>query len=251
MLKPEREIKYMKKVLSGLLLTSVITGLSGGIIIHAEASEHKLFSFRDIPWYSTKTEAEKILTDSGATIGTAAYKDNILRLDGINFINVTSGKDRVDGGGVVGRYNGLNVAGYDVSETGSCYIYTINEDGTINRTEDDAEFYFGWYEFDSNDYVDGEGIYVDLGEKLTSLYGEGIENTDSDYFDTITWNDIENNQIRLLLGGKSGDSKYVTLGYIVADADERLDEMQAALDSEAIASEAAERESNKENVSGL
>ena len=83
------------------------------------------------------------------------------------------------------------------------------------------------------------------------MYGEGVLNSDDDYFTTSTWTDSDNNQIRLLLGGKNKDYKYVTLGYIAAGADEKLDEMQAAVDAENVASEAAEREKNKEDVSGL
>jgi hypothetical protein len=241
----------MKKNLLKILFVSAISITSLSQIVYAEESEQTLFTFRGIPWYSTKTIVEKELSEEGAEIKTDAFKNYIRRIGGIDYTNTMAGSDYVDGGGIVGRYPGLNVAGYDVSNTGACYIFTLNEDGSINKSEDDAEFYFGWYTFESRDYVDGEGIYDDLCQKLTSLYGDGVENTESDYHDTTTWYDSENNQIRLLLGGKQNDYKYVTLGYIAADADERLDDMQEALDNEAAANEASDRESNKDNVSGL
>lgn len=221
--------------------------------IEVDATETKetQFFFRNIPWYSTKKETEKILTDGGAKIQTAVFKDNILRMDGINYTNIISGTDRVDGGGIVGRYSGINVAGYDVSDTCACYIYSIDENGIIDKSEDNAQFYFGWYTFDSNDYVDGEAVYNDLLQKLSSLYGTGTSNTEDDYFSTTTWHDSSDNQIRLLIGAKNEDYTYVTLGYMVSDADERLDEMQVALDNEAIANEAEKRKSSKDNVSGL
>ena len=244
-------------------LNGFLDGLNGEIVTDEEVTsentssggtngyENDSIMFRNIPWYSSKSEAEKILAEEGASIGTDSFKNHIRRMGGIDFINTMAGDDYIEGGGIVGNYEGITVAGYDPSEIGACYIYTLNDDGTINKNDNDAEFYFGWYAFDSRDYVDGAGVYDDLHQKLTSLYGEGIEDTESDYFNTITWYDSENNQIRLLLGGKQADYKYVTLGYMAAGADERLDKMQNALDAEAAANEAAERESNRDNVSGL
>lgn len=213
--------------------------------------ENLSFAFRNIPWWSTKVDAEKQLVTEGTEIRTAAFKDNILRMSGIDYASSTGAKDRVEGGGTVVSYSNLKVAGYTPSETEACYIYTLNDDGSINKDKDAAQFYFGWYTFESRDYADGEGVFNDLLQKLQSLYVEGTINSDDDYFTTSTWTDSDNNQIRLLLGGKNKDYKYVTLGYIAAGADEKLDEMQAAVDAENVASEAAEREKNKEDVSGL
>lgn len=260
-----------KRVLAILFATTIMTtGLHSNFVLAAsedptevsttdssttdsllDAVNQTDFSFRDIPWWSSKTDAEKLLVGEGAEIQQAAFQDNILRMSGIDYISTTGGKDRVDGGGIVARYSGLKVAGYTPSDTQACYIYTLNSDGSINKDTDSAQFYFGWYTFDSYDYADGEGIYNDLAQKLQSLYGDGTSNTDDDYFSTITWVDDSNNQIRLLLGGKSKDYKYVTLGYMAAGADEKLDEMQTAVDAENVANEASEREKNKEDVSGL
>lgn len=254
----------MKKKLILILLTATVASICLNPIVVCSASETESIasdtvdsiekneiSFRGIPWWLTKIETEKILTDSGAQIESAAFENNILRMGGIDFINTTSGSDRVDGGGIVSRYSGIEVAGYKPSDTYACYIYEMGENGSINKSKEDALFYFGWYTFDSNDYVDGEGVYNDLSQKLTTLYGSGEANDESDYFTTITWHDSSNNQIRLLLGGKNKDYKYVTLGYMAADADSKLDSMQAALDAEAMNQEAQQREENKNNTSGL
>ncbi len=252
----------MKKRLFIVLLSSAIaiTGSQVSSVFASSASESSeeqtsdektTFTFRNIPWWSTKSDVEKLLVGEGAEIQQAAFPDNILRMSGIDYINSTGGKDRVDGGGIVARYSGIKVAGYTPSDTQACYIYTLNDDGTINKDTDSAQFYFGWYTFDSYNYTDGEGVYNDLAQKLQSLYGDGTSNTDDDYFSTITWSDESGNQIRLLLGGKSADYKYVTLGYMAADSDEKLDAMQTAVDAEAADQEAAEREKNKEDVSGL
>lgn len=217
----------------------------------SEESTKTSVTFRNIPWWSTKAETEKQLIDEGAEILNSSFTNDILRMSGIHFANVTSGNDRVDGGGIVARYSGIKVAGYTPSETKACYIYTLNDDGTINKDENTAQFYFGWYTFDTPEYIDGEGVYNDLASKLQSLYGEGITNAESDYYTTIIWTDSTNNQIQLLLGGKQSDYKYVTLGYMASGADEKLNEMQVAIDEEAIRMEAIEREKNKTDVSGL
>lgn len=211
----------------------------------------KDISFRNIPWYSSKAEAENILEDEGASSRDDAWEDYARRLSGIEFLSTMSGSDYINGGGIARNYSGLSVGGYDPSEIGACYIYGINEDGSLNRDADAAEFYFGWYAFDSRDYVDGVAVYDDFYQKLTSVYGDGLSNDESKYFTTTDWVDSNGNQIRLLLGGKSSEKYYVSIGYIAADADSKLDSVQEALDAEAAAAEAAEREANKENVDGL
>lgn len=254
----------MKRKLTSVLLATVLSASFLPPIEICSASEaenivsdvddsisENIFLFRNLSWWDTKASAEKLLIAEGAEILQAAFEDNILRMNGIDYTNTTSGQDRVDGGGIVARYSGLKVAGYVPSETQACYIYTLNDDGTINKDTDSAQFYFGWYTFESRDYADGEGVYNDLFQKLQSLYGSGVIDSDDDYFTTATWIDNDNNQIRLLLGAKNKDYTYVTLGYMAANSDERLDEMQAAVNAEAIANEASEREKNKLDVSGL
>lgn len=263
----ERNVVNMKmKLVSAMIVTAiVISGIQSPCVFasseitdnvettesEVDTAESNSFAFRDLDWWAKKNDVEEQLVADGATVANATWPEYVLRMSGINYTNTLSGSSYVDGGGFTGRYTGLKVAGYDVSDSYACYLFPIDDNGVVNKSIDDAQFYFGWYVFDSDDYVDGEGIYSDLSSKLTSLYGNGTENTEDDFFSTVTWNDESNNQIRLLLGGKNKDYKYVTLGYIAADADKRLDEMQSALDAEAANAEAMEREKNKNDVSGL
>ena len=213
-----------------------------------EDTDDGIIRFRGIRWYSTKKDVENYLVESGSSTGGWSSSDNdIYRMSGINYTNVTMGSDRVDGGGYKGRYPGVSVAGYAASGTYACYIYPINEDGSVNISEDDAQFYFGWYEFTQDDYADIPSIYEDLKTKLCTLYGDGQEN-ETKYHITMTWKDTENNQVRLLM---NTDSTYITLGYMAAGAEERLDEMESALDRMNSQKESKEREENKENTSGL
>lgn len=245
-MRKDEEMKSLNRII-GLVTIGILT--ASFPVLAGETS--KDISFRNIPWYSSKAEAEQMLEGEGAISRDDAWGNYARRLSGIEFLSTMTGKDYVDGGGIARKYSGLSVAGYDPSEVGACYVYEINEDGSLNRDADTAEFYFGWYAFDSRDYVDGIAVYDDFLQKLTSVYGDGLSNDESKYFTTTDWVDPNGNQIRLLLGGKSNESYYVSIGYITADADAKLDSVQEVLDAEAAEAEAAEREANKENVDGL
>lgn len=109
-----------------------------------------------------KKDVESFLFENGAESGGWMSSDNdIYRMSGIDYTSVTTGEDRVDGGGYQGWYSGVSVAGYEASDTYACYIYPMNADGSINMSEDDAQFYFGWYTFTQEDYSDITAIYED------------------------------------------------------------------------------------------
>lgn len=206
-----------------------------------------LFSFRGCKWYGTKADTEQSLFGEGAsTHGVLSNENNIYRMDATNYANVTMGDDRVDGGGVRAWYGDVSVAGYNVEDTYACYLYPVVE-GQVVHDDEQAEFYFGWYTFESADYSDHEGIYNDLAAKLVSLYGDGrVEN--GKYNSTTTWKDVQGNQIRLLI---NEDKNYVTLGYMAYDAEGRLNALAEALENEAKQEEARSREENASNTSGL
>lgn len=231
------EVESSEKETEDILKTDIIEEADDGII-----------RFRGIRWYSTKKDVENYLLENGAGNGGWSSSNNdIYRMSGIDYTNVTMGDDRVDGGGYKGWYSGISVAGYEASSTYACYIYPLNEDGSVKLSEDDAQFYFGWYTFTQDDYTDITSLYDDLKTKLCSLYGDGQEN-ETKYHITTLWKDVENNQVRLLM---DSDASYITLGYMAAGADERMDEMQKALDVMNSQKEAEEREENKDNTSGL
>ncbi len=213
-----------------------------------ETKNDGIIRFNKIKWYSRKLDVENYLFSEGITKGGWSSGDgNIYRLDAIDYLNVTLGDERVDEGGKKVWYSGMNVGGYIASNTYACYVYSLNEDGTINRSEDDTIFYFGWHTFEDDDYSNFDQIFSDLKSKLTSVYGEGITQLNK-YNKTVTWKDKQGNKIQLLI---DDDSTYVTLGYIAADADKLLDNMQAALKKEKALEEESVRNENKDNVSGL
>lgn len=204
--------------------------------------------FRDIPWYSAKKDAEGVLTATGATGKEDGWQsDSLYRLSALNYPNVNSTSDRVDGGGCKMQYSGLSVAGYTPSDINACYIYQLDNSGSIVRDADNALLYLAWYTFDKDDFTDYESLFNDLATKLSSLYGTATDDEDK-YLIKKTWTDSSNNSARLIMDTKK---TYVILGYLAAEADNKLDAMQTAIDAENSAAEAAEREKNASNTDGL
>lgn len=248
------KLRIVMCIIAGTMLfsTSAMGAGTDQALTEKPATNPKPIMFRNIPWYSTLADAETSFSMEGSVGRDGTWKDYARRLSGTEYTNVISGEDYVENGGMERYYDNMSVAGYNPSHVGACYIYTISSDGVIDRTPQNAQFYLGWYEFDSNDYTDSHGVYTDLSEKLSSIYGEGIVDDDSDYFDTLVWKDVDGNRVRLLEGAVNEDAiGYVTLSYYAAGADTRLDQMQDAVNAEAAASEESERNKNKTNMEGL
>lgn len=230
-----------------LLLTIALSFAATLPSYAAETESVKGIQFRDIPWHSTKAEAEKILFSDPGVSANQFTDDEIYRLGALDFYNVVSGDDYVKGGGVKVSYNGVTVAGYTPSDCHACYVFPITDQGYVNPSEDDAQFYLGWYGFSSNDFADIPGIYTDLEKKLTSLYGDPAPASD-DFKKTDTWSDQDGNTIELL---QSAKNTYVQLGYIAPDADQLVDQAKAALEKAQAESEQEAREANASNTDGL
>lgn len=232
----------MKKV-----ICIICVFLMGVGIFSSAFADDKAISFRGFDWYTTKQDVEGQLFSEGASSGGWFSNSNdIYRLSGTDYANVTMGSDRVDGGGIREWYANVSVAGYNPSNTYACYVYAI-QDGKIVYDENLAELYFGWYTFESDNFADFDGIFDDLNAKLTNLYGKGKKKA-TKYNTYITWTDKKKNMIRLYI---NDNKDYVTLGYIAGDAEKRLDAISKALAKEAKEKEKVEREKNKDNNSGL
>ncbi len=70
------------------------------------------------------------------------------------------------------------VAGYDISSVKLYFAYIPNEKGEITHSADDTSFFMAQYKINPTDL---DGVYGDLKEKLTSLYGKPAKE-DSDGF---------------------------------------------------------------------
>lgn len=201
-------------------------------------------TFRGIPWYCTRKEAEELLAKDGIDAGLSTDED-IYRMSALDYANITSGSDRVDGGGVRAYYKGASVAGYKNVELNACYMWQV-VDGLTVPSEDEALFYLAWYSF--KEYGDYDALYADLKNKIDGLYGIGTE-ASSEYHTWTYWSDGDHgNVIRLQVNHKK---TYATLAYMASWADERLDEVQVAMANVAALEEQALREENASNTSGL
>lgn len=80
-------------------------------------------------------------------------------------------------------HNGeIEVAGYKTKDVKVYFAYTI-VDGVLTKNESDSALYGARYEFDS---LNLEEMYLDLTEKLTTLYGESFGTTkDTDLYGNI------------------------------------------------------------------
>ncbi len=249
----------MKKKLVAVML-GIIMATQAGMPVLAEETEagettaeteteDSGFTFRNIPWYSTKADTEKIFSENGIAESENFTEDNnAYRLSVIHFENVYNGSDYVEGGGYSTRYHGMTVAGYTPSDVNVSYIYPVNDDGSLTKDNSLAQFYFARYVFDSNDYTGLQAIHDDLLGKLKSIYGDTPALSAEEYWSTETWTDENSNTIQLLI---SDDADYVCLAYIAGDADARLDAVQTALDNEALAQEESDRAANASNTDGL
>jgi len=200
-------------------------------------------TFRGIPWYSTLEAAEDIIGRESSY----RYAEELRRLSYTDYSSISTGADRVDGElGCNISYSDMSVAGYLPSSTKICYIFPI-VDGQIIREFDAAQIYMGYYEFKDDDYGKLANVYSDLAVKLEKLYGKGKEASDK-YFTNLTWKDQKGNAIRLQI---DDDASYMTLAYVAATADQRLDEMAEAYTREKALAEDAIRQENVNNTDGL
>ena len=216
-----------------------------------ETEELKDFtiSFRGIPWYSKRSEAEAVILGDGENVvGSLGNPNEMDNLRGAFVWDYTMEDQeyKVDGAGCRGWYNHMDVAGYTPTFVWAYYLYPV-QDGVLVKDDDEAEFYFAYYEFMAGDFSDYNAIYEDLAQKLETLYGKPEEKT-SDFFKASIWSDNEDNKIVL---SSLTQNDNVKLAYIAGEANDRLEEALSILDAEALSEENAEREENKNNTNGL
>ena len=203
--------------------------------------------FRDIPWYSTKKDVEEDFFPDGAeAAGWMSNRNEIYWTDEDDFFGDSMLPKYMDQAGVHGWYSNITVAGYTPSSTMACYIYPVT-DGTIIRSDDDAQLYVAWYSFYGDDFLDYDAIFKDLKGKLDLLYGESYDSSGSIYVQQ-SWKDEQGNEIKLCTDEKQD---FVTLTYVAGGSVDKLTEMQNCLEQEKKTLEEEERAKNIANTDGL
>lgn len=160
----------------------------------------------------------------------------------------------------------LKVAGYPVSMIYLYCAYGVDEKGSVLRDRESSEFYMASYLFD---VIDTQGTYEDLKDKMTKLYGEGVETTEFGYGSynagnsewkgykstimTVEWNGANNTGV--VLTGRWDDrdtgvnyGNRVILLYGKTDYDMKLTMIEKAVTQERLQ---AEIENRSADIDGL
>lgn len=193
------------------------------------ASEHQIqpvsgITFRNVPWGSTKIEAEEILGE---------------RSSFSSYITARRGFVYTDGRGVQTKYTNWTLAGYSLEYAEVNYVYPV-VDGMLIRDDSSAILYLA--EYDIWDVGDTNAVVEDLTTKLSGLYGTYSSGSS----DKRTWTDENGNYIEL-----SYSSSRVYLIYSSAQAEELLGRAGQAIQDERREQEELLRIQNQNNADGL
>ena len=233
----ESEVTDMINTLSQLRVDMIRARLAANPI---QATDKDTYTFRNVPWYSTKAQAESIMG-----LSSSRTSDNIYEtIEVIEYPSTRYGE--VEGNtGIDARYSKLAVAGYQANMYAE-FIFPI-ENGIIIRDPELAQFYMGYYWISNNDYTDIPAVFEDLHTKLTGVYGASMD-ASTNYHSIRKWVDGAGNSIVLIA---STNWNHIAIAYIATGADARVEAMKAAIHEEAVQREELERLNNSTNVDGL
>lgn len=200
--------------------------------IYAETEDETTeeITFRDVPWGSSYTEVNSLLSDLnlwnlvGELYRTYSVDEIILgdyegldfEINDINIIAYASNDE-------------INVAGYTTDEICLFFSY-VPVDGILTRSEEDSALYGARYRFEPNNLSE---MTQDLTEKLSSLYGEPDEiKTDSHWlynvqYEYIYWYGANDTEVVLKSVDASGDETdlyddEIYISYVWTKGDELL-----------------------------
>lgn len=207
-------------------------------------------TFRGIPWGTTLAEVSALLDAEGWNHGDKGHY--IYRPSLISYRSCIIAGESVEGGGAQIDYGDVSVAGSAAKAT-LCFRYPIDDDGLLDCSDDDAQFYLARYALTFEDPI---GAYDDIKAKLDGIYGDCSALSEGGPFDdkANTWTDEDGNWVRLSLYkdyDKYTYSGHVLLIYCASGAEEALDVTENAAQQLRVDAERSERETNQSNVSGL
>ena len=203
-----------------LLKAERIARLTAAYAATHEAQPVEGIAFRNVPWGSTRVEAEAILGKPERT-------------DDYYPIYATWGSS--DGRGFSSYYT-WKIAGYDARGMTS-FVYVV-QDGSLLRDKDLAIMTEAMYTIQN--ISDKEAAMEDLTTKLTSLYGACTYNGDA-----RVWTDANGHRIEL------GASTFVTIRYFHAEQKSLMNAALQAIAAEKAAQEELQRLQNQNSTDGL
>ncbi len=205
-------------------------------------------TFRGLPWYTDYYTADaeiKKVSKKGSIEDYWCLR--ISQAESYRGGGMTWTNNHIKDGGFECRYEDTSVAGYTSSKTIVCFMYPVNEQGTLDKTNAKAELYLAWYQIVASDSNSNTLNFYDLVDKLEMVYG-----TPSFFLETygvgskVMWTDKDGNIISLYRG-----SNWLSIAYMANDAEDRLNGITKAIKQAEINKEAEERNKNKDNTSGL
>lgn len=174
--------------------------------------------FRDLPWGCSIDEAIKNFQNSGIDNARLREDEDVYSMN-----NHWSGVDKS-----AFEYSSTNlsddffVGGHLVDEIYAYAIYGI-KDGQVSKKTEDSKLYKGAYFFKSQDNV--RGVYDDLVDKLTGLYGEPEPNLDSIMGESQIWYGLNNTAVVITIYDEEFSLLY--LEYWDLNVEEMINEMQS------------------------
>lgn len=170
--------------------------------------------FHGIPWGISVSELESALEERGLVVnGDDIKNDASMPIWSYKFRN--SFMNNIDSTGhKISLYyysdydKKPSIAGYPVEEMEFYAHYDIT-DGVLSQNAGDSHYYMAQIGFDVNDERT-PFIYNDLCNKLTGLYGEGVENSTFEFDTTYTytvWEGLDNTAV-CLYRSESTESDY-------------------------------------------
>lgn len=172
-----RKMLFIGTLLTSLLATTPVMAFNWGNIVNnsQKQSTDKEILFRDIPWGTSFTDVQNILSD---------FDWYGMSYEHMKRYPVQEVLTDDDGGTDVFTNGGINivaspftdketdVAGYKTSNINLYFSYT--PDGIFSKEDSQTELYGAKYEFEPQNL---QSMYDDIENKLTSLYGDPADVT--------------------------------------------------------------------------
>lgn len=177
--------------------------------------------FHGIPWGISVNELESSLEERGIVVNADDIKnDASMPVWSYTFRNSFMNNIESTGYQISLYYYSAydekpSIAGYPVKEMQFYSHYDI-DDGVLSQEADDSHYYMAQIGFDVSDERT-PAIYDDLYNKLTGLYGEGVENSTFEVETTYTytvWEGMDNTAVCLYRSeSTSSDYQFLNLWY--------------------------------------
>lgn len=212
----------MKRILALVLVLMAFTGC-------AFADTEKPIEFHGIPWGIDILELAEVLNEKNIPV----RKDKIsndanMAIWSYEFRNSFMNDIEETGHKISLYFHGdestPKIAGYPVQELEFYAHYDIT-DGILNQSENGSRYYMATIWFDVNDEM-AVSVFNDLAKKLTSLYGNGAENStfivDTTYT-YLVWNGADDTAVCLYRSeSNSSNYQFVHLMYGKTNIEETL-----------------------------